>query len=63
MALGEGPLVGTARDALDYEFSARSTDAGVLLNAHFGRTQVRGDAVSPMRRVPPKVGTAEAGIP
>jgi hypothetical protein len=40
-SMGSGPLIGTARDALEYEFEARSTEAGVLLTAHFGRTEVR----------------------
>ena len=40
-SMGGGPLVGTARDALESEFEARSTEAGVLLAAHFGRTEAR----------------------
>ncbi len=38
---GSGPLIGTARDPLEDEFEARSTDAGVLVKAHFGRTEAR----------------------
>ena len=41
MGLGGGPLVATSRDALEYEFAARSTDAGVMVNAPIGRTEVR----------------------
>ncbi len=40
-SMGSGPLIGTARDPLEDEFEARSTDAGVLVKAHFGRTEAR----------------------
>ena len=40
-SMGSGPLIGTARDPLEDEFEARSTEGGVLLTAHFGRTKVR----------------------